>query len=166
MAYQTKVVGYKELTAKLQKIAWQVRPQVGLADSLEDGAWVIAMAAKDNAIRHGLFLSGALVDSIAPVKVNQFRVDVRVGVPYGAIHEFGYENIKITARQRKFFWAKYYETGGDEGGDPMWKALALSDTYSMPAKPYLRPAIDERKQVALQAIGDSVRAKVEKVARE
>ena len=44
----------------------------------------------------------------------------------------------------------YYETG-----DEMWKALALSTTYTLaavPARPYFRPAIDENKKEVSLAI--------------
>lgn len=159
MTVKTKVVGYKELGAKLEKIAWTIRPQVGLADALEDGAWVIVLGARDNAVRQGLFLTGELIDNILPVKVNQYRVDVRSGAPHGAVHEFG-GTFTITDRQRRFFWAMYAQTNDD-----MWKALALSQTYTIPPRPYLRPAIDEHKQAALQAVGDSVRVKVEEAAK-
>lgn len=159
MTVKTEVIGYKDLDKKMKALAYAVRPQVGLADSLEDGAWVITLGARDNAVRQGLFLTGELIDSILPVKVNQYRVDVRVGVPYGAVHEYG-GTFTITDRQRRFFWAKYGETGDD-----MWKALALSQTYTIPPRPYLRPAIDERKQAAIQAAGDSVRAIVEEAVK-
>lgn len=159
MTVQTKVVGYKELGAKLEKIAWTIRPQVGLADALEDGAMVIVESAQHNCARQGLYETYELIDSIQPVKINQYRVDVRVGAPHGAVHEFG-GTFTITDRQRRFFWAKHRETGDD-----MWKALALSKTYTIPPRPYLRPAIDEHKQAALAAVGDSVRVKVEEAAK-
>ena len=159
MTVKTEVIGYKDFDKKMKALAYAVRPQVGLAESLADGAQVIADAAKHHAARQGLYETYALIDSIEPVKVNQYRVDVRVGVPYGAVHEYG-GTFTITDRQRRFFWAKYAETNDD-----MWKALALSKTYTIPPRPYLRPAIDEHKQAAIQAAGDSVRAIVEGAVR-
>jgi phage gpG-like protein len=152
---KTEVIGYKDFDKKMQALAYAVRPQVGLASSLEEGAWEIVAGARHNIGRQTLIDTRELENSILPVKVNQYRVDVRVGVPYGAVHEYG-GTFTITDRQRRFFWAKYSETNDD-----MWKALALSKTYTIPPRPYLRPAIDEYKQAAIQAAGDSVRAIVE-----
>lgn len=140
----------KELDRATKAMARQISPQIGIADALEDGAWVIAMEARDNAARQGLIKSGELIDSIKPIKINQYRVDVIVGVAYGAAHEFGV-TVTITPKQRRFFWAMHMQTGAD-----LWKALALSTTYTIPARPYLRPAIDTRKKVAYVAIGRKV----------
>ena len=150
MSFKLKVTGMKELDRVTQALARQISPQAGIADALEDGAWVIALEARDNAARQGLVKSGELIDSIKPRKINQYRVDVIVGVAYGAAHEFGV-TVTITPKQRRFFWAMYKQTGAD-----LWKALALSTTYTIPARPYLRPAIDTRKKVAYDVIGRKV----------
>jgi phage gpG-like protein len=76
--------------------------------------------------------------------VNQYRVDIEVRAVYGAVHEYG-GTFTITPRQRRFFWAKFYETGDD-----LWKALALSVQYTIPARPYLRPAIDAKEDEAMK----------------
>lgn len=157
MSFRLKAVkGTKELDTKLARLARKISPQSGIADVMETGAWIIALEARDNAVKQGLFKSGELVDSIKPVKINQYRVDIRVGVPYGAAHEFGV-TVVITDKQRRFFWYMYITTG-----DTMWKALALSISYTIPARPYLRPAIDNRKRIALEATG---RAMLEKIRR-
>lgn len=157
MSFKRKVTGFGRLAKNIKAMGIQISPQVGLADALEDGAWVIVMEARDNAVRQGLFLSGELIDSILPRKINQYRVDVRVGVPYGAAHEFGV-TVVIKAKQRRFFWAKYMSTG-----DTMWKALALSETYTIPAKPYVRPAIDTRSQAAYTAASRSILKRIRSV---
>lgn len=154
MSFKLQATGVKDLQRNLNAIAKLISPQAGIADSVEDGAWVIALEARDNAVRQGLIRSGELIDSIAPIKINQYRVDVRVKVPYGAAHEFGV-TVTITPKQRRFFWAMFMTTN-----DPMWKALALSVTYTIPARPYLRPAIDARKAVAVGVIGRSVSNKI------
>lgn len=154
MSFKLKATGVKDLQRNLNAIAKLISPQGEIADSVEDGAWVIALEARDNAVRQGLFKSGALIDSIRPLKINQYRVDVMVGVPYGAAHEFGVTVI-ISPKQKRFFWAMWYSTR-----DPMWKALALSVKYTIPARPYLRPAIDARKRVAMEVVGRSVNKKI------
>lgn len=159
MSFKLKVTGFGQLSKNLQAIGGRISPQSGLADCLEDGAWIIALEARDNAVKQGLIKSGALVDSILPVKINQYRVDVRVGVVYGAAHEFGV-TVAITPKQRRFFWAMFIQTG-----DTMWKALALSATYTIPAKPYVRPAIDARKTAALHSVGQSAIKKMQEVVK-
>jgi phage gpG-like protein len=60
---------------------------------------------------------------------------------YSAIHQFGgtlKPTIPITPRMRKFFWAKFYETGQEN-----WKALALTKkkelkpVFEIPGRPYI-----------------------------
>lgn len=152
MALQIEVIGLKDLKANLKAIA-AVVGGAELADSLATGAQEIVWEAQKNVMAQGLHESGDLYDSIRTKKVNQYRVDIEVGVVYGAVHEFGHTGI-ITDKQRRFFWAKYSETKDD-----MWKALALSTTYTIPARPYLRPAIDTQKRAAVATVGQSLGGK-------
>ena len=152
MSVQIKVVGLKDLSANLKAIAAVVRGDE-LADSLALGAQEIVWEAQKNAMAQGLHESGDLHDSIHTRKINQYTVNVEVGVAYGAVHEYGYTGI-VTDKQRRFFWAKFVETNDD-----MWKALALSATYTIPARPYLRPAIDTQKRAAVLTIGQSLGGK-------
>lgn len=159
MTFKLKATGFGQLDRNMRAIAKEFSPQAGIADNLEDGAWMIALAARDNAVQQGLFLSGELIDSIKPRKINQFRVDVEVGVPYGAAHEFGV-TVTITEKQRGFFWYMFSQTGNE-----MWRALALSTTYTIPARPYLRPAIDEKSKIAIGVVGQSITKKAERVIK-
>lgn len=156
--FQVKVFGFDELNANLQSIAREFRPQAGIVGSMEEGAWAIALEARDNVVRRGLIDTYALHDSIKPKKVNQFRIDVEVGVIYGAIHEFG-GRIPITRRSRGFFWAMFRKTG-----DLKWKYMALSrkSHFVMPARPYLRPALDTAKDRALSITAREIRKRLER----
>lgn len=161
MAFKLEVIGFKELEQNLGALRREmVSPEAGIAEALDSGAWVIALQARDNAVEQGLFLTGNLIDNIKPRKINQFRVDVEVKVVYGAVHEFGLENQLITDRQRRFFWAMWARDG-----DEMWKALALSTTYTIPARPYLRPAVDTRKLDAVKAASDELANRIQKTAK-
>lgn len=60
-------------------------------------------------------------------------------VPYARIHELG-GTTKVTDKMRGFFWYKFSETG-----DEKWKAFALSDSITIPARPYMEPAVDDQK---------------------
>jgi len=151
VSFKMQAIGFKEMSATFQELGRQISPQVGMAKGLKAGADIIALEAQFNAQQEGLLKSGELIRSIQAVIINQYRVDIKVGVPYGAAHEFGVR-VVITPRQRRFFWAMYINTQ-----DTMWKALALSITYTIPARPYLRPAIAERKKAAFRVIADDFR---------
>ena len=162
MAFKQEVIGLKDLEKNLKAIA-QVIGGAELADSLAKGAMEIVWEAQKNVMAQLLHESGDLHDSIKPVKINQYRVDVQAGnkdVPYAAVHEFGLPNQPITDKQRRFFWARYMETK-----DNMWKALALSMTYSIPARPYLRPAIDTAKRAAILTVAQSLGGKFAHVVK-
>jgi phage gpG-like protein len=159
MTFQMQATGFRDFDANMKSIARAFSPQAGIADVLDDGAEVIVIAAKDNAAAQGLIESGALIDSIRTLKINQFRVDVIVAIVYGAAHEFGV-TVTITAKQRRFFWAQWIRTK-----EEMWLALALSKTYTIPARPYLRPAIDEDKGAALAVMGRSTFVKLRRAVQ-
>jgi len=159
MALQENVVGFKDLSDNLKRIA-AIVGGAELADSLQKGAMEIVWQAKQNVMSQGLHETGDLWSSIEARKVNQFTVAVRVGVEYAATHEYGLEKQTITPRQRRFFWAKFAETKDD-----MWKALALSTTYTISARPYLRPAMDEMKRQSVIITGRSLGGKFAHVTK-
>jgi len=87
--------------------------------------------------------------------------------PYAAIHNEGGE-IKVTAKMKRFFWAKYYETVGTFGrrksGEPrrnkrnrqlsanaeFWRAMALmkvGKTIKIPKRTFLGMAPEVEKEV-------------------
>jgi len=158
MAFKQKAFNLLQFEKKIVALGHAI-PGSDLADCIEDGAWVIALQARDNAVAKGLFDTGNLIDGIKPRKINQYRVDVRVDAVYGAAHEFGV-TVEITPRQRRFFWAKWSETR-----NPMWKALALSATYTIPERAYLRPAIDEMKLPAMYVVAKSLEKKIRSLVR-
>lgn len=160
MAFRAeRVIGLRDLNENLKRIA-KVVGSMELADSLAKGAQEVVWQAQQNVMKQGLYDTMALHDSIHSRKINQYRVDIEVGVIYGAVHEYGLEKQVITDRQRRFFWAKYAETG-----DEMWKALALSVTYTIPARPYLRPAVDEMKKAAVLTTAQSLGGKFAHVVK-
>lgn len=153
-----QVIGLEQLQAKLQKVARSVSPQGHLADGLAAGADQILESARENLLEQGLFLSGDLYDSGKVVKVNQYRVDVEFDKVYAAIHEYG-GTIEVTDKARAYFWYRFAKTG-----DPMWRALALSDTITIPARPYLRPALEENKGTVSEFVAKALRPYVRRAA--
>ena len=159
MKLQMKVEGLKALNRDLQAVVnTMVAPQAGIADALEEGLQVTV----DRARRHVWELfdtSGDFPSRIGTRKVNQYRVDLYVNAVYAAVHEYG-GTFTVTPRQRAFFWHKWNETG-----DEMWKALALSVTYTIPPRPYLRPAIDETRSEAMRDTAWALRQQLAKQLR-
>lgn len=160
MAFKTETIGFKDLTDNLKAIARAVVPQGGIASALDAGANTILERAQDNIIARGLVDTGDLINSGKVVKINQFRVDILFAVIYAAVHEFGLQKQRITDKQRRFFVAMGIETG-----DQMWWALSAKDTYTIPARPYLRPAIDEGKTFAMIVAATKLRETIKKAVK-
>lgn len=86
--------------------------------------------------------SGGLRSSLATeVDVSGFNVEGKVGskLIYARIQEEG-GTINVTDKMRRFAWFKFKETGV-----MMWKAIALSQSVTIPAHWYLRNTLKENK---------------------
>lgn len=92
---------------------------------------------------NGLKLSGNLRNSIqSEVKGNS--VVFTSQLPYAAIHNEGGE-ITVTAKMKKFFWAKYKETD-----EEMYKALALKkvgNKITIPQRQFLGDSPEVTKAI-------------------
>lgn len=97
---------------------------------------------------HGLKLSGDLRKSITS-KVKGNSVVFTSQLPYAAIHNEG-GVITVTAKMKKFFWAKYKNTG-----DSLYKALAFKKIGSKIIVPQ-RQFIGDSREVE-KAIEDIIR---------
>lgn len=67
--------------------------------------------------------------------------NTEVNKSYAAIQERGGTvRQKVSSKQKKYFFAKYYETKKD-----VWRAMALSEFLKIriKARPYLKPALDK-----------------------
>lgn len=157
--FRANVIGFKDLSQSLKDVLHTLSPPE-TAELMAIGGEVIAEGVRDNIRRQGLVESGHLLETVSVYKINQFASGVRVSAVYAAVHEFGYTGV-ITARQRAFFWAMWYETKED-----MWKALALSRTYTIPQRSYFRPAVDEQRGRAIRAIAGEARERVEMAAAQ
>lgn len=149
---KTVVKGLDDLGDSFRSIARAVSPQGRLADMMLEGGKVAVTAIKLNILKQRLFKTGALLESVKAVKINQFRVDVIVDRVYAAAHEYGATIIvPVTAKSRRFFWAMYFETN-----DGKWKAMALSKKTSfiveIKARPYVRPALKQERFSIIAAI--------------
>ena len=108
---------------------------------------VLATSTKEKYKRLGWELeptlnrSKGLMSTIEVRPQDKSSIVISANSPYAAIHQFGgtlKPTIPISLKMRKFFWAKYYETGQEN-----WKALAftkkkeLRPVIQIPARPYL-----------------------------
>lgn len=159
VSLSANVIGRRELQRDLKNIVRSIGPPEA-AEVMLAGAEVIADGVRMHIRQQGLVDSGDLLGSVSAYKINQFAAGVRVSEIYAAVHEYGHvfgEDSPFTARMRRFFWAMWHETQDD-----MWKYMALSDTIEIPARPYFRPAVDEFKSRAVDAIADELRDRIER----
>lgn len=150
MLRRTGVIGLSDLVRKFGAMAKELSGEAR-SDIAVAGAEEIAESIKQKIVQQGLVLEGELLNSVKAFKVNQWTAGVEATMPYAAAHEYGLRNQIITERQRAYFWTMYAGTG-----DKMWKCLALSTTYTIPARPYFRPGIDEGKRRAVRAMTDAL----------
>lgn len=78
--------------------------------------------------------SGALSRRAEITSIDGTHVEVTIGegLPYSFLHQFG-GTYPVTETQRKFFWAKYAETGQER-----WKYMALAKQLTWPARRHAR----------------------------
>jgi len=140
------VIGLPELQAQLSALASLSDSDV--IDALWPGGEALADGVRVMIDQQQLIDSGALKASVDVEQSDKRTVITKEGpLAYVFAQEFGLPNQQITPRQRAFFWAKFSETG--EG---MWRALALSATYTIPAKPHFRPGVRGAERDATRAI--------------
>ena len=92
-----------------------------------------------------------LMSSIEVRPQGKSSVVISANSPYAAIHQFGgtlKPTIPISLKMRKFFWAKYFETGFEN-----WKALALTKkkelrpVIQIPARPYITLTEEDLEEI-------------------
>ena len=95
--------------------------------------------------------SKGLMSTIDVRPQGKSSIVVSANSPYAAIHQFGgtlKPTIPITSKMRKFFWAKFYESGQTN-----WKALALTKKKELkpviriPARPYVTLTEEDLEEI-------------------
>jgi phage gpG-like protein len=169
----TSVVGVHELQ---QTIAAQISRLSGsdARKALMQGGMLVERRAKQNVRKQHLIDTGDLRDSIEAEPVSDHLVQIGTAQVYAAIHEFGgvirpksskYLAIPLTSAAKGVPGPRDYpgtlrfvpgNNGGvlvDEAGDAQY---ALRTSVTIPARPYLRPAIDENPQEIEDVIGKAL----------
>lgn len=176
------VIGKEELMRKFHAMS-----EAAQGDSLGHvalvGGWVIRDAARDNIKDQGLIrtrtLSRSIDAEISEQSSARAAVDVGTNLEYGAIHEFGgtiksknakYLAIPVgsyTGSPLKYSDLKIRKTGKgnlilvDAGNQVQY---VLKSSVEIPARPYLRPALDEKGPEAQQEMGEAFKDIVLKAA--
>ena len=129
-----------------------------LMEAAKAGGFVIEGAAKINASRGrpGLEVkTGALVGSITTTeaKSTKTRADVDVGpsVLYAKIHEFGGIIVPVVAKMLS--WVS-------DAGERIF-----ANAVHIPARPYMRPAIDENEDRVVKAVETEIHRQLDKVGK-
>lgn len=150
MTQTIKIEGLDAFTADLRKLSAAARSETILS-ALEAGAAVIQAHAQNNARnqlnRHPL---GNLTNSIAVKREGKHVLVGVFGVVYAKIHEFG--GI-VTAKAKPYLAFQV---------DGQW---VFTKKVVMPARPYLRPAVDNNLPAIRQAIVDALRGLLEGAIR-
>ena len=121
------MIGLDELTARFNALG---NPEEAVGTALVAVGDVVEARAKTNVQKQGLILEGRLRSAIQRRKLAWNEVIVGVfDVIYAAIHEFGGV---IKAKNAPYLWFK------TKSGD--W---VRTKSVTIPARPYLRPAIYE-----------------------
>jgi len=78
-----------------------------------------------------LIKKGKLWNSMLINKLNDDMVEIISMSDYATIHNEG-GVVKITKKMKKFYWSKYKSTKKE-----FWKALALSDKFTIPKRQFM-----------------------------
>ncbi len=123
------------------------KPDSATARALQAGALVVERHAKTNIEKHGLHKTGALVNSIiVKESTPTYALVGSVGIIYAAVHEFG-----ATIYPKR---AKMLSWIGEDGERIFAKRVRI------PARPYLRPALDENIEEIKNVIAQVVIAEL------
>lgn len=164
MKLSVEIQGGKELASKLARLADAVAGQA-LADAVTQGAMVILAAAQEKApVRTGA-LRRSLHARVTDSARNSAEAEVGTWLNYAASVEFGgtvqhpggTPYIVIEGKGAVFL--------RKDGSYPPGVRFTRPHAISMPARPYLRPALDETRGAVVEEIGSALKQLLERAAR-
>lgn len=176
------VIGKEALVRKFQALSEAAQGST-LANTVKVGGLVILNATRDNVKKQGLILTRTLSRSLheeVTMEGNSVAVDaIGTDLEYGAIHEFGGT---IRPKTAKYLAIPVGDYMGSPSKHPDLKLrktrngnlvlvspsgqvqYVLKASVEIPARPYLRPAIDEHGGEAVQEMGTAFAKLVMKAA--
>ena len=137
----------------LQKIAKaQAEIDRGIGRALMRGALLISGEAQRNVSgprpeRLGV-VTGRLRSSISAVALSKYSVKVGTNVSYAAIHEFGGRtkpHLIVPLKKKALSWV-------GEGGEVFVRRVVHHPGSTIPARPYMRPAMETRRARVLEIV--------------
>jgi len=165
------VIGKEALVRKFQALS-DVAQGMTLANTARVGGLVILNAARDNIKKQGLIrtrtLSRSLHDEISMQGKDVAVDEIGTDLEYGAIHEFGGTIRPKNAKYLAIPVGSYKDSPRKHPGLKLRKTrngnlvlvspsgqvqYVLKSSVEIPARPYLRPAIDEHGEEAVQEMG-------------
>lgn len=176
------VIGKEELARKFRSMS-EAAQGASLVSVVRAGGLIILDAAKDNVKDQGLIrtrtLSRSLHEEVVEQSKDQAAVEIGTNLEYAAIHEFGgtikpksakYLAIPVgsyTGSPRKYGDLRVRKTASgnlvlvDAGNKVQY---VLKSSVEIPARPYLRPALDEHGDEAQKEMGETFKELVLKAA--
>lgn len=147
-----QIKGMPQLLAKLKRLDAEVAGQA-LENALVSGALLIANAAKDNAP----YITGNLKRSIhVGGHLDATPLADTTGTDIGGNkHTATSAEVQVGTNVK---YAKRIEYGFSDTDK-------LGRSYNQPAKPYLRPAVDEKAEAAARETGAALKILVDKAVR-
>lgn len=143
------VQGLPELIAKLKQLG-ESFSENGLRLAVTAGALPIQNAAKQNAPKKHRILADSIHTEVIEADDNHAVAEIGTNVVYAAIQEFGGTITPKTAKM--LHWVD------DDGND------IFAHSVTIPAHPYLRPALAEHQADAISAINNVLRQYINQVA--
>jgi len=175
MQLTVQMSGLKELDSALKDLDKKLATKIARR-AVAKGAGVIRTEARTRAKALGLVLSGAMVKNIAlkrEPKTPRTRTEYHVGVRHGAqarnakkvIGKKQNGKLSVTYENDPYYWwwvefghrivpRKSATTGGSI------TKRRRSATQTVPAKPFLRPAYEAKREAAAQMIADTLRTEL------
>lgn len=176
------MIGEKELVAKLKQLSDEVASQ-NLVTAVQAGADVIQNAAKQKSPKKTRTLSRSIHQEVLESSKERAVVEIGTDLSYAKIHEYGgviapkkgrflaipvSDTAKTSVSPRNFPGKLHVRVNGGSGvlldADNIVH-FALVTSVTIPARPYLRPALDENKSRAISAIGNAITLLMEKVCK-
>lgn len=146
-----KVEGLRELGAAMRELSAKVANRVAGAMT-NAGAQVVKKEAISNVVRNPSIETGSLKGSIIVKKVPKSQTNLTS------------EHI-VTVRGRGKIIRRGKRKGQRQTSAPHARYVEFG-TVNMPAEPFLRPALDQRKEAAAQAMKERGAARIEAEARK
>lgn len=172
-----KIIGDKELAAWFARLDAEVGEET-LTVAVKAGAQVVQNAAQGKAPRKTSTLARSIHTEVTRSSPNYVEVTVGTDLEYAAIHEFGgvikpksakFLAIPITAAAKTYakprdFPDKLHFIPGSSGGILANREgeaqYILRSSVTIPAHPYLRPALDENEDAATNAMARVLSARM------